>query len=107
MVTVVKYERKNNKEGGSFLLLTIEGGVTMSKSETTGTWFAQTLKTNILANMDEKSAKALVGQKIPGKIIKRQCTPYTYCIPTTGEEKLLDYTYEYDCDEVEMETLAV
>lgn len=102
MVTVVNYERKHNRDGGSFLVLNIEGGIQMTKSESTGAWFAQTLKTNILANMDEKSAKAMIGTQIAGKIVKKECKPYVYTIPTTGEEKMLNYTYEYEFEESEL-----
>jgi hypothetical protein len=95
MVTIVGFEKKRSKNGGSFLVLTVEGGVKVERSESTGNWFAQTLKTNILASMDEATAKALIGSQLPGKIVKKRCSPYTYVIPNTGEERVLEYTYEY------------
>lgn len=94
-VTIIGYQKKKNQEGGSFLVLNIEGGVVMSQSESTGSWFASTMKTSIVASMDEKTIMGMIGQTLPGTIIKKQCPPYSYTIPSTGEDKTLDYTYEF------------
>ncbi len=100
MVTITGYHKRKNQEGGSFLVLTIEGGVTMSQSESTGNWIASTLKTNIIASMDEKTCMTMIGQQLPGTIERKACAPYSYTIPSTGEEKTLNYTYEYSSDDV-------
>lgn len=94
-VTVTGYQKKKNSEGGSFYVLQIEGGVNISKSETTGNYFASTMKTNIVASMDETSCKALIGSQLPGTIIKKEVMPYSYTVPSTGEEIMLNYKYEY------------
>ena len=98
-VTVTNYLKKKNSEGGSFLVLTIEGGVQMRQSQDTGNWFASSLKTNILANMDEASCRAMIGKELPGTIIKKKCPPYSFTIPSTGEERTLDYTFDYSPEE--------
>lgn len=100
MVTIIGYQKRKNQEGGSFLVLQIEGGVTMTQSESTGTWFAGTLKTNIVASMDEKTCVTMIGQELPGTILKISCDPYSYTIPSTGEQKTLNYTYEYSGEDV-------
>jgi hypothetical protein len=100
-VIVTGYQKKKGANG-SFLVLTLEGGVEMKKNATTGGYFASAMKTNLLASMDEKACKGLVGQQFPGNIVKQQCTPYAYVVPSTGEEKMLDYKYMYTNEEVEV-----
>jgi len=99
MVTVTGFQKRKNSEGGSFLVLTIEGGVMLNKSETSGNWFASTMKTNIVASMDENSCQALVGQQLPGTIIKKEVKEYAYTIPSSGEQVILNYKYEYVNDD--------
>jgi hypothetical protein len=94
MVKITKYTVKKNKDGGKFIVLTITGGVSVQRSETTGNPFVSTLKTNILANVDEQTAKAMIGQELPGSIVKQACEPYQYTTPD-GETKLLEYSYQY------------
>ena len=72
----------------------------MIKSESTGNWFCQVSKCNIIASFGEPTAKAMLGQSMCGSIVKVDCEPYTYKIPNTGEEKVLNYTYEYVEDDV-------
>ena len=94
MVTVTGYTKKDSASGSKFIVLHLEGGLQMVKSET-GTWFASALKTNVIASVDEKTVKTLVGTQLQGSIIKQKCNPYKYTVPSTGEERLLDYKYEY------------
>lgn len=102
-VTVTGYQKKKNSEGGSFFVLQIEGGVNITKSETSGNYFATTMKTNIVASMDEVSCKALIGSELPGTVIKKEVAPYSYTIPSSGEEVMLNYKYEYVAEEEELE----
>ncbi|MFM7024429.1 MAG: hypothetical protein ACKOXB_15785 [Flavobacteriales bacterium] len=101
MVTITGYSKKDSPSGGKFIVLHLEGGVQMVRSEESGTWFASALKTNIIASVDEKTCKTLVGTQLPGTIIKKKVTPYKYTVPSTGEERMLDYRYEYINEEQE------
>ncbi len=101
MVTITGYTKKESATGGKFIVLHLEGGLQMVRSEDTGTWFASALKSNIIASVDEKTCRSLIGTQIPGSIIKQKVTPYKYTVPSTGEERMLDYRYEYINEEQE------
>jgi len=98
MVTITNAFQRKNGKGEKFNVLTVEGGVTMVKSQKTGNFYAHTMKTNIIASMDIDSCKAMVGEKVPGTVVKENCTPYTYITPD-GKEKTLNYTYVYQEEE--------
>ena len=66
----------------------------MIKSQKTGNFYAQTMKTNIIASMDFDTCKMMVGEKVPGTIGKKNCPPYQYTTPD-GSKKTLNYTYVY------------
>ena len=57
-------------------------------------YYAQSMKTNIIASMDIKSCKSIVGEKLPGEIAKKNCDPYSFTT-ADGISKTLNYTYEY------------
>lgn len=94
MVTITNAIQRTNKSGKTFNVLTVEGGITMVKSQTTGNFYAQSMKTNIIASMDFETCKAMIGEKLPGTISKQECIPYDYTAPD-GTRKTLNYTYVY------------
>lgn len=93
-VTIIKAFERKNKKGESFNVLVVEGGLTMVQSKKSNNWFAQSMRTNILASMSLDTCKSLIGTTLPGKIIKQKCTPYEYKTPNSKIIKL-DYTYSY------------
>ena len=52
-------------------------------------------RSSITSTFDEVRAKKLVGQELPGSIIREEVDPYTYVVPETGEEIELSHTYRY------------
>ncbi len=94
MVTITNAFQRKNARGETFNVLTIEGGITMIKSQTTGHFYAHTMKTNIIAALEFSSCLLMVGEKIDGEIIKQKCPPYEYTTPD-GKKKSLNYTYAY------------
>jgi len=104
-VLVTAYQKKQNSKGGNFMVLTVEGGVVMQKNEQTGSWVAQALRTNIIANLDERSCEALVGKSLPGTVIKKNVAPYTFRT-ANGEERMLNYKYEYLNDDEDSPELS-
>ena len=104
-VLVTDYQKKQNSKGGNFMVLTVEGGIIMQKNQQTGSWVAQALRTNIIANLDEKSCKALVGKSLPGTVIKKFVAPYTFRM-ANGDERVLNYKYEYMNDDEDSSELS-
>ena len=95
MVTITNYQVKKNQRNESFIILNLISDVVMEKSVTTGNWFANTYKANIVASFDEESAKHMLGQRLPGQILKVKCKPYVHTIRSTGKQVELNYTFEY------------
>ena len=93
-VTVTGFTEKRNATGGKFMVLNLEGDLTFSRSEETGAIFASAMKTNIIANLDKETCRALVGTQLGGAIKKIAVEPYTYITPD-GDRKILDYKYEF------------
>lgn len=96
-VKVISYEKKTAQSGGNFYVLTIANTQpSLTQSEDTGSWFMSTQKANIIASgMSKEECAGMVGQVLPGSIVKQASAPYEYTVPSTGEKKVLDYKYVY------------
>ncbi|MBU2949711.1 hypothetical protein KO493_03255 [Tamlana agarivorans] len=95
MLRIVNFKERESDDGSTFFALTIQGGVELVKSNATGNFYATARKTSITSTFDEETCKALIGSQIPGKIVKRECEPYTFTIKETGEIIELSHRYEY------------
>ena len=106
MVTVKDYHVRQGDNGKEYLSLELEGDVAFVQSQNTGRFYACAKKSYMYAAMDEATAKALVGTKMPGSIDRVPCDPYDYTVPDTGEVIRLSYTYQYVPDGVEKAELV-
>ncbi|MFC2125020.1 hypothetical protein ACFLU5_09430 [Bacteroidota bacterium] len=95
MVTIISHRISKNAEGEEFVSLILEGDITMIQSQETGNWYATAKRASITSTFTEDRAKKLVGQELPGSIIREECEPYLYAVPETGEEIELSHTYKY------------
>ena len=95
MVTVIDVVKRQNSDGETFNSLVISGGVEMVQSKMTGRFYATSRRTSIPSTFEEAFAKTLIGQQIPGKIIRKECEDYQYEIPESDEVITLSHTYEY------------
>lgn len=95
MVTVVSYATRENLDGEEYIVLVLQGELEMIQSKETGRFYATARKATITSTFDERTAGALVGTQIPGKIIKVSCEPYEWVVPESGELVTLEYRYEY------------
>jgi hypothetical protein len=85
-------ERKNSN-GEVFTAFILSGGVEMVKSQK-GKFYATTRKASVPSTLSIIHAKSMIGQKMPGSIVRKVCDPYMYKTQS-GEEIELDFTYEY------------
>lgn len=93
MVTIIDAVQRTNGQGEAFTVFILTGGVEMVKSQK-GKFYATVRKTNVPCTLEYLVAKQMIGQKLPGSIVKRPCDPYAFTTQT-GEEIELDFTYEY------------
>ena len=94
-VIVVGYEKKKSAKGGSFIIIKVEGGVQSIFNEQTKKWYLTSMKTNIIASIDETTCKNLVGTELPGTIVKQKCMPYNYTVPLSGKTLTIAHRFVY------------
>lgn len=95
MVRIIDYKEREREDGEVFLVLELQGGIEMVRSQITDKFYATVRKTTIPATFDEETCKTLIGQELPGKIEQVKCDLYEFTIKDTGEVIQLDYRYEY------------
>lgn len=93
MVTVIGAVERKNSQGETFTVLILTGGVEMVKSQK-GKFYATVRRASVPCTLGLELAKQMVGQRMPGSIIKKLCEPYGYITPE-GVEIELNFTYEY------------
>jgi hypothetical protein len=95
MVKIIDYQKKENKNGEEFCILVLRGNLQIVKSEATGRSYATFKQTTMSTTFDEATCKSLIGEEIPGSIIKVETEPYEYAVPETGEVLTLCHRWEY------------
>lgn len=98
MVTVTGYAERTRKDGSTFIALEITGGVELIQSSTSGRYYATVRKCSIPCTFNEVVAQAMIGQRMPGEIVKTICEPYDFTNPRTGEVMRLQHSYAYSAD---------
>ncbi len=106
MVTIIGFNERTNAEGEVFFALTVQGGIDMVASKTTGKFYATARKCSVPSTFDETTCKALIGQQMPGIIKKVPCEPYEYTIKSTGEVITLEHHWEYSDDAETLEEVV-
>jgi hypothetical protein len=100
MVTIIDVaERKNAKEE-TFIALILSSGVEMVKSKA-GKFYASTKKASVPCTLSLQVAKTMIGQKMPGNIIKIPSETYSYTAKN-GDTVDIDFTYEYSDEATNM-----
>ena len=102
MVRIVGYKTIEKEDGDEFLALTVQGGIEIVKSKTTGKSYFTARIVNLPATFDEETCKSLIGSDFEGNIIKVPCEPYEYTIRETGEVVMINYRYEYVDEEQQL-----
>ena len=95
MVTVTACLERQKKDGSSFTVLEISGGVELVMSQTTQRYYATLRKCTIPFTGTMEVAKLMIGQKIEGEIVRTIVEPYQFTNPRTGEVITLQHSYAY------------
>ncbi len=95
MVTVTDYAIRENRDGEPFVALILQGDLEMVRSQESGRFYATARTCSIPSTFTELVAQKMIGQQIPGRIVKQECEPYEYTIPESGEVVTLSHTWEY------------
>ena len=96
MVKINGYVVRQRKiDGEQFVCLELSGGVEIVQSKTTGKMYATIRHCSIPCTFNEEMAKQIIGNELPGEIVKQETEPYEYTNKKTGEVMMLDYNYSY------------
>lgn len=95
MITVSNYHVRKRKDGGTFISLTLTGGLEMVQSQSTGQWKAVVRKCQIPSNLDEAMSKIFIGTQMPGQIVRVQSEPYDIVDERTGQAITLTHSWAY------------
>ena len=95
MVTVVEYAERQRKDGTLFYALILQGGLSLVQSKNTGNFYATVKKCSIPSTFDEETAKAMVGEQVPGSVQKKSCESYEWTNKETGEVIELSHRWVY------------
>ncbi|MGI6677881.1 MAG: hypothetical protein ACOX2Q_02040 [Dehalobacterium sp.] len=96
MVTIVDYAVRQTKEDGrEFIVLVIQGGLSLVQSKNTGNFYATVKQTSIPSTFDEATAKGFIGEKLPGSVQRMSCESYEWTNKDTGEVLELSHRWVY------------
>jgi len=95
MVTVTGFMERQRKDGSSFIVLEITGGVELVQSSSSGSFYATVRKCSIPSTFDENVAKGLIGSQLSGDIVRVNVPAYEYINKRTGEVMSLQHAYSY------------
>jgi hypothetical protein len=95
MVTVTGYAQRQRKDGTSFFVLELNGGLELVQSLTTGKFYATSKKCTMPSTFDETTAELMIGEKVDGEIVRINCEPYEYVNKRTGEVLKLSHSFAY------------
>lgn len=95
MVTIIDFAVRQKSDGKEFIALILQGGIELVKSKVTDQYYATSKKCSITSTFNEATAKAMIGEKIPGSIQKQTCDPYSYVVKETGEMLELNFRWVY------------
>jgi hypothetical protein len=98
MVTITNFNEVERKDGSKFISLELTGQAELIQSQTTNKWYATVRKCRIPSTFDANIAKAMIGQRLPGEIVKVICEPYEFLNKRTGEVMKLQHSYAYTQD---------
>jgi hypothetical protein len=94
-VTVTNALERVKKDGTTFPVLEISGGVELVLSQASQRYYATVRRCTIPFTGTMDVAKMLIGQKIDGEIVKVIVAPYEFTNQRTGEVMQLQHSYAY------------
>jgi hypothetical protein len=95
MVTVSNFMERQRKDGSSFVVLEITGGLELVQSSSTGSFYATVRKCIIPSTFSAEIAKNMIGTQISGDIVRVEVPAYEYVNKRTGEVMTLYHGYSY------------
>jgi hypothetical protein len=86
---------RQRKDGSSFVVLEITGGLELVQSSSSGSFYATVRKCTIPSTFSVEIAKVMIGTQISGDIVRVEVPAYEYVNKRTGEVMKLQHGYSY------------
>jgi len=99
MVTISNFYEVKRTDGSSFISLELTGSAELIQSQVSGKWYATVRKCRIPSTFDANVARLMIGQRLPGEIVKVICEPYDFVNKKTGEVLKLRHSFAYSQDQ--------
>ena len=77
------------------MVLELQGNMELVQSSVNGRFYATSKRCFVTSTFTEEVANAFIGNSLEGEIVRSECDPYTFRIPSTGEIVTLCHTYEF------------
>lgn len=100
MVKIIDFKKIETELGSGFNMLIVQGGLEPIISKTSGRTYLTMRKAYVSTTFDESTCKSLIGMELQGSIHKVKCEPYSYTVPESGEEMVLNYNWQYVDDDL-------
>jgi hypothetical protein len=95
MVTITNFFEVQRKDGTTFVSLELTGGAEIIQSQNTGKFYVTVRKCRIPSTVDTIVAQTMIGQRLPGEVVKVITEPYDFINPKTGEVISLQHSWAY------------
>ncbi|MBL7789854.1 MAG: hypothetical protein JNL75_08525 [Chitinophagales bacterium] len=107
MVKISNYFERQTEDGKKFYVLEISGKAELKASKTSGNFYVSVRKTTIPATFGEETCKSMVGQNLPGSIVKVEVEPYEVVNTDSGEVTTQNQRFVYSPVEMNDEPQAI
>ena len=95
MVTVIDYAERQRKDGTTFVALILQGGLSIVQSQNTGNVYTTVKQCSIPSTFDKETAKTMIGERVPGNVVRKPGDPYEWANKETGEILELPHRWVY------------
>lgn len=94
MINVTSYSVRTRSDNSTFIVLELTGGLEMAQTRNGG-WKAVVRRCTVPSNLDEQTAKLVIGTQMPGSIVRVQSDPYEFTDGQTGEVMTLSHRWAF------------
>lgn len=99
MVTIVDYKEFEKEDGTPFYTLKVQSGIEAVKSQLSNRTYFTAKTAFVPCTFNEEMCKSLLGEQMPGVIVKIEVEPYEYTDKGTGEVIMLTTRNQYVSEE--------
>ena len=93
MVTIIDYRVEQSSSGEDYVRLILQSDDLKVVTTENGNHYVNAPQASIISTISEELAKAQIGRKLPGTIVRLRTDPWTYTNKETGEQRTFNHRY--------------